>query len=111
MVAKMPTVTERREITVSEAKKILEEIEDLSPFQSRTLEYANKFSKLDSSKAVELANRLISQFKIERKDAIEVVNCMPTSIEELRSFFSTGRKRLILTTRLEDMLKILNKYR
>ena len=107
----MPAIIGKKEITISEAKKILEEIEDLTPFQSRTLEYTNKFSKLDPSKASELTNKLIDQFEIERKDAIEVVNCMPSSIEELRSFFSTGRKRLILTTRLEDMLKILNKYR
>ncbi|UCH37379.1 MAG: RNA polymerase Rpb4 [Candidatus Bathyarchaeota archaeon] len=107
----MPTIVGKKEITISEAKKILEEIEDLTPFQSRTLEYTNKFSKLDSSKALGLTDKLINQFEIERKDAIEVVNCMPSSIEELRSFFSTGRKRLILTTRLEEMLKILNEYR
>jgi DNA-directed RNA polymerase subunit F len=107
----MPDIVERREITISETKKILEEIENLTPFQNRTLEYATKFSKHDSIQAAELVNKLISHFEIERKDAIEVVNCMPTSIVELRSFFSTGRKRLIITSKLEDMLKIINDYR
>jgi DNA-directed RNA polymerase subunit F len=36
---------------------------------------------------------------------------MPSSLEELRVFFSSGRKRLIATTQLEEMLKLLDKYR
>lgn len=104
-------IAERREITIAEAKQILEKLENLNPFQARTLEYANKFAKVDPSKANELVETLIKEFEIERKDAIEVVNCMPTSIEELRAFFSTGRKRLIITTQLEKMLKLLDEYR
>ena len=99
------------EITVSEAKKLLEAAEEPSLFQLRTLEYASKFSKMDSSKAEELVNLLMDRFMIDRKDAVQVVNCMPGSIQELRAFFSTGRKRIILTSQLEDMLKILDTYR
>ena len=107
----MPKIEERKEITIPEVKEILEKMEDLNPFQMRTLEYTNKFSKNTPFQAVELVDRLINEFEIERKDAIEVINCMPISVEELRSFFSTGRKRLIITVKLEDMLKILDEYR
>jgi len=51
------------------------------------------------------------KLNIERTDAIQVINSMPSSLEELRAFFSSGRKRLITTTQLEEMLKLLDQYR
>ena len=108
----MPEKTIRRRwITIAEAKQILAELENQNPFQVRTLEYANKFAKNDSTKASELVEKLVEDFDIERKDAIDVVNCMPSSLEELRTFFSTGKKRLIITAQLEKMLKVLEEYR
>ncbi len=107
----MPKLVERKEITVPETKQILEKLENPNPFQARTLEYVNKFSKLDPAKASELVERLIKEFEIERRDAIEVVNSMPESVEELRVFFSTGRKRLVVTAKLENVLKVLDEYR
>ncbi len=107
----MPKVVSRKEISIPEAKQTLEKLESPNPFQVRTLEYVNAFSKIDPSKAPELTDRLIKEFELDRKDAIEVVNCMPASIEELRVFFSTGRKRLIVTAKLESLLKVLDEYR
>ena len=108
----MPVRTvSRRLITIAEAKEILAKLEDPNPFQIRTLEYVNKFSKNNSTQAVDLVEKLVKEFDIERKDAIDVVNCMPSSVEELRTFFSTGKKRLIITAQLEKMLKILDKHR
>jgi DNA-directed RNA polymerase subunit F len=104
-------IRSKEEITVSEAKKLLEAATEPNLFQLRTLEYASKFSKMEASKAEELVNLLMDRFMIDRKDAVQVVNCMPGSIQELRAFFSTGRKRIILTSQLEDMLKILDTYR
>ncbi len=104
-------IEERKEITIAEAKQILAKLDNPNPFQTRTLEYVSKFAKVDPFEADELVERLIKEFEIERKDAIEVVNCMPASIEELRVFFSTGRKRLVITAQLEKMLKLLNEHR
>jgi DNA-directed RNA polymerase subunit F len=104
-------IRSKKEITVSEAKKLLEAAEEPNLFQLRTLEYAKKFSSMDSSKAEELVDLLMDRFMVDRKDAVQVVNCLPGSIQELRAFFSTGRKRIILTSQLEDMLKILDTYR
>jgi len=100
----------RKEITISEAKALMDKIENPNQFQIRTKEYVDKFSRANPSKAPELVEALL-KFKIERTDAIQVVNCMPTTVEELRVFFSTGRKRLIATSQLEEMLKLLDKYR
>jgi len=110
-VNSVPTIIDEKKITISEAKGVLEKVDDPNLFQIRTLEYAKKFSKIDPSKAAKIVNKLVDEFEIERKDAIEVVNCMPTSVEELRAFFSTGRKRLIITSKLEKMLTILDDYR
>jgi DNA-directed RNA polymerase subunit F len=104
-------VVGRKDITISEAKELLERIKEPNQFQLRTMNYANKFSKMKTSTAIELVNLLIDKFNIDRKDAVQVVNCMPASIYELRAFFSTGRKRIILTAQLKEMLGILNEYR
>ena len=88
----------------------MDKIENPSQFQIRTKEYVDKFAKLDAEKASELLQEFL-KLNIERTDAIQVVNSMPSSLEELRVFFSSGRKRLIATTQLEEMLKLLDKYR
>jgi DNA-directed RNA polymerase subunit F len=107
----MPKVVNKVEITIPEAKALLDKVQNPNQFQIRSIEYANKFSRLESEKAKELVETLVKQFEVEHIDAIQVVNCMPRSIEELRVFFSTGRKRLILTEQLEKMLQLLDKYR
>ncbi len=104
-------IRSKKEISIAEAKKLLEVVEEPNLFQIRALEYANKFAKLDAAKAEALVDLLMDRFMIDRKDAVQVVNCMPASMQELRAFFSTGRKRIILTSQLEDMLKILDSYR
>jgi DNA-directed RNA polymerase subunit F len=104
-------IVEKKTVSIAEAKNLLEKVEEPNQFQLRTIEYARKFSKVEGGKAQELTDRLMQEFEIERSDAIAVINCMPTSIEELRAFFYSGRKRLILTSQLEGMLKILDGYR
>jgi DNA-directed RNA polymerase subunit F len=107
----MPKIVGRKNITISEAKALLDNIEKPSHYQVRTLEYVNKFAKISAEKASELVEMLVNQFEIERSDAIQVVNVMPNSVEELRTFFFTGRKRLITTSQLEEMLKLIDRHR
>ncbi|RLI52250.1 RNA polymerase Rpb4 [Candidatus Bathyarchaeota archaeon] len=100
------TIVNKKKITISEAKEILENVKDLNLYQLRIKEYVKKFSKIDPTMARELVDKLTQKFEIEKGDAISVVNCMPSSLEELRMFFLGGRKRLILTSQLEEMLKL-----
>ena len=99
-------------VTVPEAKAILESLgeENLDQFQRRTLNYVTKFSKVDPEKAGKIVDVLIERFGIEREEAIQIVNCMPKSMEELRIFLAAGR-RIIETSRLENILKVLDEYR
>ncbi len=107
----MPKFVKKVAITIPEAKALLDKVENPNQFQIRTIEYVNKFSKLDAEKSKELVETLVKHFQIEQTDAIQVVNGMPHSVEELRVFFPTGKKRLILTEQLERMLQLLDKYR
>lgn len=100
-------------ITIVEVKKILEERgeDQLDQFQRITLDYVKKFSKIDEKKSEELISRLTEKFGIDRVEAVQIANCMPKSIEELRPFFATAKRRIIGTTQLEAMLTVLDEFR
>jgi DNA-directed RNA polymerase subunit F len=99
-------------ITTSEAGRILEKAseDELGEFQRRTRDYAIKFSKIQPSKAEKLLRDLSEKHQLERKDAIQIANCMPSSIEEVRTVLSI-RGRVFTTEQLEDILKTLAAYR
>jgi DNA-directed RNA polymerase subunit F len=99
-------------ITTSEARRILEKAseDELGEFQRRTRDYTVKFSKIQPSKAEKLLRDLSEKHQLERKDAIQIANCMPSSIEEVRTVLSV-RGRVFTTEQLEDILKTLASYR
>jgi DNA-directed RNA polymerase subunit F len=49
---------------------------------------------------------LIEECELKDEEAVEIVNVLPTSLEELRAF-SFGWKKLVLTETLEKMQSIL----
>jgi DNA-directed RNA polymerase subunit F len=87
----------------------LEEIgeENLDQFQRRTLDYVNKFSKVDAKTAEKLVEKLVKEFDLDEAEAIQVVNCMPETVDELRVFLAGGRK-IIETAKLEAVVTLLN---
>ena len=95
-------------ITLPQVKKILEEVkpEEMDQIQRWTYDYVRKFARTDPESAQRMMKRLVDECDIKPEEAIEVVNIMPTSIEELRAF-TYGWKKLILTETLEKMLSIL----
>jgi len=101
-----------RPVTIPQVKETLEAIgeEKLDQFQRRTLDYAAKFSKVDPSMAETLVNKLVEQFEMEEEEAVQIVNCMPESIQEIRVFLAGGR-RIMETSKLERILAFLDGYR
>ncbi len=101
-----------RLLTLPQVKKLLESLgeENLDQFQRRTLDYVSKFSKVDAETAEKLIGKLVEEFGLEEEEAIQIVNCMPQSIEELRVFLAGGRK-IIETSKLEAIVKLLNEHR
>ncbi|MGC9345696.1 MAG: RNA polymerase Rpb4 [Candidatus Bathyarchaeales archaeon] len=104
-------VTEKN-LTLPQVKKLLESLgeENLDQFQRRTLDYASKFSKVDAEAAEKLVEKLAKEFGLEEEEAVQIVNCMPKSIEELRIFLASGRK-IIETSKLEVIINLLDEHR
>ncbi len=99
-------------VTVPQVKETLESIgeERLDQLQRRSLDYATKFTKTDSQEIEKFLNILREKFELEEEEAVQIVNAMPESIQELRVFLAGGRK-IIETSKLEKILAFLNKYR
>jgi len=104
-------VTEKK-LTLPQVKKLLESIgeENLDQFQRRTFDYLSKFSKVDVEAAEKLVEKLVTEFGLEEEEAVQIVNCMPKSVEELRPFLAGGRK-IIETSKLEAIVNLLNEHR
>jgi DNA-directed RNA polymerase subunit F len=99
-------------IATAEARRILEKAseDELGEFQRRTRDYTIKFSKIPPGKAEKLLRDLSEKHQLDRKDAIQIANCMPSSIEEIRTVLST-KGRVFTTEQLEDILKTLTPYK
>ena len=104
----LPEVRKREIVTLSEVKKILETIpvDEMDQIQRWTFDYSKKFSKVDYEQAKEMADRLVAEGDLTNEEAVELVNVMPRSIEELRAF-TFGWKKLIVTEKLERIKSIL----
>ena len=96
-------------LTTPEANQILEKIdvEKADQIQKRTLDYTTKFSKASAETAKKLRKQLESDCGLSEEESVELVNIMPKSIEELRTFTS-GWRKLLSTETLEKILKILH---
>lgn len=101
-----------KKLTHPQVKKLLESLgeENLDQLQRRTLDYLSKFSKIDVEDAEKLVEKLVTEFGLDEEEAVQIVNCMPRTIEELRVFLAGGRK-IIETSKLEMVVNLLNEYR
>jgi DNA-directed RNA polymerase subunit F len=99
-------------LSLPQAKHELLEVgeENLDQFQRRTLDYLQKFSKIDESIASVLLERLVKEFGLDEDEAVQVVNCAPESVDELRIFLAGGRK-IIEVAKLESIVALLNESR
>jgi DNA-directed RNA polymerase subunit F len=104
-------VSESR-LTLPQVKKLLETIgeENLDQFQRRTLDYVKKFSKADPEKVEELLQVLVKKYEIDEAEAIQIINCMPETVDELRVFLAGGRK-IVETSKLQAIVEFLNENR
>jgi DNA-directed RNA polymerase subunit F len=99
-------------LVLPQVKKILEAVgeENLDQFQRRTFDYVSKFSKVDAALVEELMDKLVKEYGLDETEAIQIVNCMPESVDELRVFLAGGRK-IIETVKLEAIVAFLNERR
>lgn len=106
------TGTAEKKLTLPQVKKLLESIgeENLDQFQRRTFDYVSKFSKVEGEDAEKLVEKLVAEFGLDLDEAVQIVNCMPKSVDELRIFLAGGR-RIIETAKLETMVSLLGEHR
>ena len=104
-------VSENR-LTLPQVKKVLETIgeENLDQFQRRTLDYVSKFSKVDPKVAEELLQKLTKEFELDEAEAVQIINCMPETVDELRVFLAGGKK-IIEASKLRQIVELLNENR
>lgn len=108
----MADIVSRKVITLPEVKVILAKIdqEKMDQIQKWTYNYVTKFAKVSEDKAKAMKVKLMNECGLSEEEAVEIINIMPSSIEELRAF-AFGWKKLILTETLEKILKILKEGR
>ena len=110
-------VSESR-LTVPQVKKILETIgeENLDQFQRRpqarvgvggiiTGHYVKKFAKVEPEKAEDLLQTLIKDYDLNEAEAVQIINCMPETVDELRVFLAGGKK-IIETSKLNTIVEL-----
>lgn len=101
-----------KKLTLPEVRKMLDAMGEanLDQLQRRTFDYVSKFSRSEAEDARGLVSKLMSDFGVEEDDAVQIVNCMPKSIDELRVFLASGRK-IVEASTLKTMLELLNQHR
>jgi len=105
----MEEVVKKRMISLPEVKEILSEgnPESMDQIQRWTFDYVSKFAKIESKAAKKMKQDLTSQCGLTEEEAVEIINILPKSLPELRSF-TFGWKKLILSETLEKILKIID---
>lgn len=101
-------VKEKQAVSLAEVKELLEkvDVESMDQIQRWTLDYVTKFVNIDPKNAKKMKQQLVKECDLTEEEAVEIVNIMPTTLAELRSF-TFGWKKLILAETLEKMLKII----
>ena len=105
----MEEIVKKQMITLPEVKEILskQDAESMDQIQRWTHDYVSKFAKIEPKVAKKMKQELISQCGLTEEEAVEIVNVLPKSLPELRSF-TFGWKKLILSETLEKILKVIN---
>jgi DNA-directed RNA polymerase subunit F len=102
------------DVSNPEALRLLEDIVTKYGLESQvvniTLDYLRKYSKVKPEDAQALIKELTEKYGLARITAIQVVNIMPSTVEELQSIISV-EKRPFKDEDLREMINLLNSYR
>lgn len=104
----MEEVRKKQPITLAEVKEMLDKSDpdSMDQIQSWTRDYAAKFVTTEADKARKMRQRMVKECGLTEEEAVEIINILPTSMAELRSF-TFGWKKLILTETLEKIISII----
>jgi DNA-directed RNA polymerase subunit F len=107
----MEEIKKKQSISLSEVKEILGkvDVEEMDQIQRWTYDYVSKFEVIDFKDAKDMKKQLVKECELTEDEAVEIVNIIPTSLPELRSF-TFGWKKLILAETLAKILKIIKDH-
>lgn len=102
----MAKITKKEIIALPDVKEILEakKVDEMDQIQRWTYDYVNKFSKISRKQSQKLVSELVNQCDLTEEEAVEIVNILPSTLEEIRAF-TFGWKKLILTSTSESILQ------
>ncbi|MEM0056899.1 MAG: hypothetical protein QXH96_00225 [Candidatus Geothermarchaeota archaeon] len=105
-------IVEKEPLSLPEMKVICDELKklpdsELNILQKRMIEYVDKFSKISPEKAVELKKALIEKLNIEAERAVQIINILPRTPDEVREIFYD---RAILGDLPQKILKLIEEY-
>ena len=105
----MEEIIKKRMISLPEVKEVLSgcNIESMDQIQRWTHDYVSKFGKIEPKAAKKMKHDLTNQCGLTEEEAVEIINILPKSLPELRSF-TFGWKKLILSETLKKILKIID---
>ncbi len=102
-------ILSKEALSLPEMKKALEDLmslsdEELNTIQKKALDYVSKFSKIDYEKAIKIKKRLIEELGIDEEKAVQIINIMPKTIDEVKEIF---HERIIIGELSKKILDIL----
>ena len=105
----MEEIVKKQMISLPEVKEILsnDDVESMDQIQRWTFDYVTKFAKIEPKAAKKMKQEITSKCGLTEEEAVEIINILPKSLPELRSF-TFGWKKLILSETLEKILKIID---
>ena len=103
-------IIKERKITIGEVLDVLNKEDELGQFQLRVLDYVKKMTKINGKKSEELVKKLLELGDVTEEEAVQIVNIMPKSKEELKTIFY-HRKTIIMEEFLNKILEILDAFR
>ena len=105
-------VVDEKLLTIPEVRELMEKVGPGAggDFLIRTLDYVGKFSKVGAAEARELVEKLVNEFGLSDWEAVQIVNCMPKTADELKVFLR-GHRAYFSKEKLRKILDLLDQYR
>ncbi len=105
-------ILEKKTMTIPEVLEVLEDLHkkrkgEFDSFQESCLIYARTFSKIPVKQVGKIKKMLMKSYKLDEEHAIQVINILPSTIEELRVLFEKDLKASKLTDK--DLNDLINK--
>lgn len=78
----------------------------MDQIQQKTAGYISEFSTIDGKRSRDLVNRIVTECSLEEDLAIQLVNIMPKTMEEVRALL-VGWKKLLTSDVVAKIVSIL----